>query len=87
MTTYTLKDPDVQAWQWNGPKDNRGVVESYSSDVRICSRCNSFICHHGWIMRSTYGPSLVCPGDWIIKRGDKYEVLSDAEFRAKYEEG
>ncbi len=61
----------AEMWQWKGSKDNRGVVFAYPwSNWRI------------FISDSWIGP-ILHPGDWIIKRGDTYEVITNAEFEAQ----
>jgi hypothetical protein len=81
LKTYTLKDPTVEAWQWNKPGDCPGVVETGYGVLR-CRRCakESEMTKHGEILIA--GELVfVCPDAWIIKRGDTYEVMPDAEFR------
>ncbi len=79
MPKYTRTET-VEAWQWNGPEDNRGVVKLYDRPPRpddpdegipkeYCLRWD------GTFIRS--------PSDWIIKHGDKYKVISNAEFKAQ----
>ena len=68
----------VEAWQWNGPEDNRGVVESFPYP---CVHCKSPAAH-GYISRGIW---VICPGSWIIKREGEYhyKVITDAEFKAQ----
>ncbi len=72
MPKYTRTETVDDIWQWNGPEDNRGVVRShpiYGKSV--------------WYIPNQYPRAILGKGDWIIRRGCLYEVISDAEFKAQ----
>lgn len=74
MIKYTCTET-VAAWQWNGPEDNRRVVKEYliggSTYYIPTNPHNRMVGIH------------IYPGAWIIRRGDRYEVITDAEFKAQ----
>lgn len=67
----------VEAWQWNGPEDNRGVVEACQDCPHI-----GFDGHiHGEII-ATGEP--VSAGDWLVKHRPFGIIhLTNAEFMAQ----
>ena len=71
MPTYTRTET-VEAWQWNGPEDNGGVVRShpiYGKNV--------------WYIPKQHPRAILSKGNWIIQHGDKYEIISNAKFKAQ----
>ena len=65
----------VEAWQWNGPgemKDNHGVVRSHPVYGKSI-----------WYIPKQNPRVILGKGRWIIKRGHRYEVISDAKFKAQ----
>ncbi len=77
----------VVMWQWNGPEDNRGVVDSSYYVAGWCTRCGHDLFNHHGYLRTDIDCHCVCPGDWIIDRNGTYEVISDAEKWAQGWEG
>ena len=69
MPTYTRTET-VEAWQWNGFDDNRGVVHCHPASTS------------GWL-ETVDGFTIIDFGKWIIKRGNKYKVITDAKFKAQ----
>ncbi len=66
----------AEMWQWNGPDDNReGPTIIQAMDGQRRGR---------WYL---WGKEKTClwlkRGDYIIKRGDTYEVITNAEFEAQ----
>ena len=52
-----------------------------------CPECDTILHSHGWIDFGLVGleNTTVCPGDWIIYRGDEgYRVLNDNDFKDLY---
>ena len=82
----------AEMWRWNGPEDNCGEPlcnKPYDSEDEATWLVVNL--RGLWRIRSRHllGPCLIVnPGDWIIDHGDRYEVISNAEFEAQgWEEG
>ena len=84
MPKYTRTET-VEAWQWNGRKDDRDAVYEAAGFLESQCHCgNSNPAIHGCLWRPYNGESTqLCLGDWIIERGGRYKGISDAEFKAQ----
>jgi hypothetical protein len=76
---YQRKSEIVSAVQWFKMGDHKDV-KRYSNDKKLCSSCGNPYREHGII-----GIYLVCPSGWVVAAKDGIRVMSDEEFREKYE--
>lgn len=72
MPKYTRTET-LAMWQWNGPEDNRGVVEQR-------------VPHEGKVYSGIWSDKSVIwvtAGNWIIPTVTHYRVISNAKFKAQ----
>jgi hypothetical protein len=82
MGTFRFKNPIVHAMQFIGPYDTR-VSETKQF-------CEGFILEftedHGFQLKTSTGDIWLNYGDWVVKeKTGMVLVLTDVEFRARYE--
>ena len=66
-----------EIWQWNGLEDWPEVVYEPAYTLPNKCHCGNAAAIHGCLWEN--GEQL-CPGSYIIRRGDTYEVITAAEY-------
>lgn len=80
---FRSRPQTVEAVQWLGEENCEQVFKFLGWPYEKDDASN-----HAWIegINGASGTDVAEPGDWIVKRDeDRFEVLTDAEFRAAYE--
>ena len=77
---YRLKPIDVEAMQFAGGAEAIGeILDWMDSGMLVWS-------HEGFKLMTLHGPTLIPPGEWIVRYGPgEFWRCPDKEFRAKYE--
>lgn len=83
MPKYQRKPEIIEATQWFKMGDHPDVTElTRSNEICFCDACGKTNREHG---KLNPGFRRVCPGDWIVTNSKGVSVMSDKEFRDKFE--
>jgi len=84
---FVKKPVVIEASQWFRTGDHPQVhdYDPYGENTVPCQHCYKSMCKHGWII-TLEGGHIVCPGNWVVKFREGYEILNSSEFAEKYEE-
>ena len=86
-TYYTLKTINAKQWFKVGDALEANIGKFFENQCSDCVSCGKLISKHGRMFCPSHGFTLVCPGDWIVKRDDgTFYTIKKEIFDKEYKE-